>query len=75
MKSDAFLQAVAVECDGFTPSDNHFHLAPGHEKHLAFSPADRARSEFKAEFAALNAREITTVRAQRSSGDRPDETR
>ena len=75
IRSDTFLQSVAVECDGFSPSDNHFHLAPGREKHLVFSTADRARSVFKAEFAALNARDTTTIRAQRSSGDRPDETR
>jgi beta-mannosidase len=73
--SDAFLQSVSVDCPGFTPSDNYFHLGPGEQKHLAFSPVDRAQSTFHAAFAALNAREIPSVRAQRNSGDRPDETR
>ena len=75
LSSDAFLQSVAVECDGFTPSDNHFHVAPGRKKHVVFTPVDRARSIFKAHFEALNALTSTTVRAQCNPGDRPDETR
>ena len=74
LASDAFLQAVAIECDGFTPSDNYFHVAPGRDKHVAFAPIDR-RSEFKAHFEALNAPGPVTVRAHRNPGDRPDETR
>ncbi|HUP97837.1 MAG TPA: hypothetical protein VM073_07845 [Usitatibacter sp.] len=75
LKSDVFLQSVAIDCEGFTPNDNHFHLAPGREKHLVFTRVDRARSTFRAELAALNAPDSTTIRAQRSPGDMPDETR
>ena len=75
LRSDVFLQAVAIDCEGFAPSDNHFHLAPGREKHLVFTRFDRARSTFRAELAALNTPETTTIRAQRSNGDSPDETR
>jgi beta-mannosidase len=75
LSSDVFLQSVAIECDGFTPSDNHFHVAPGREKHVVFTQVDRARSTFKAHFEALNAPMSTTARAQCHPGDRPDETR
>ena len=37
LRSDAFLQSVSVACDGFSPSDNYFHLAPNQEKRLVFT--------------------------------------
>lgn len=73
--SDAFLQAVAIECEGFLPSDNYFHLVPGHEKALAFTPLERGRLRFEARFQPLNAGASFVARAGRDHADEPDETR
>ncbi|MFL5579965.1 MAG: glycoside hydrolase family 2 protein [Gemmatimonadaceae bacterium] len=75
ISSDHFLQAVAVECDGFAPSDNHFHLAPGREKPIVLTPVDRRRRACEAYFQPLNMRSGVSARAERGPGDEPDETR
>ena len=75
LSSDTFLQSVAIDCDGFAPSDNHFHVTPGRDRHLVFTATDRARSAFTAHFEALNAHGAITARARRNPGDRTDETR
>jgi beta-mannosidase len=59
VRSDTFLQSVAVSCDGFTPSDNYFHLAPGQEKRLRFN----GRGDFAARFEALNWNDSAISRA------------
>jgi hypothetical protein len=59
LRSDTFLQSVAVSCDGFSPSDNYFHLAPGQEKRLRFS----GRGDFAARFEALNWNDSAISRA------------
>lgn len=51
--SDTFLQSVSIDCPGYDPDDNHFHVAPGYPKTIAFS-ANSARP-FRARFEALNA--------------------
>jgi beta-mannosidase len=51
LRTDRFLQSVSVSAEGFVPSDNYFHLAPGQEKTLAFTGNAAA---FKANFEALN---------------------
>jgi beta-mannosidase len=58
LRSDAFLQSVNVSCDGYTPSDNYFHLAPGQEKRILF----RGAGAFKAIFEALNWTDSCVVR-------------
>ena len=63
LNSDAFLQSVAIDCDGFAPDDNYFHLAPGRDKHLAFTSDLRAPARFEAVFTALNAVGTPTARA------------
>jgi beta-mannosidase len=65
---DRFLQAVSVACEGFVPDDNHFHLAPGRERHLVFRSSERNAARFKAHFEALNLSAPVTVRAERSAG-------
>jgi beta-mannosidase len=37
LRSDVFLQAVTIACEGFIPSDNYFHLAPNQDKRLVFA--------------------------------------
>jgi beta-mannosidase len=63
IESDTFLQAVSVACDGFAPDDNHFHLAPGREKRIAFRALGRDGARFKVHFEALNLAAPVTVRA------------
>jgi beta-mannosidase len=75
ISSDRFLQAVAVECDGFLPSDNYFHVVPGQAKHLAFTPIGRARTRFEVHFAPLNSTAAFAAEAKRGAADHPDETR
>ena len=59
VKTDRFLQAVAIECEGSRPDDNYFHLIPGVTKRLAFAPLpDRGRT-FTAHMAPLNAPAFT----------------
>jgi len=48
--SDTFLQAVTISCDGYVPSDNYFHLAPGQRKRIEFAGS----GPFKATLTALN---------------------
>ncbi|HET7401615.1 MAG TPA: hypothetical protein VFJ62_07530, partial [Usitatibacter sp.] len=62
IESDAFLQSVAIACEGFTPDDNHFHVAPGHAKRITFTPCDEA-SAFRASFEALNLPEAIVATA------------
>ncbi len=59
MRSDAFLQSVNVACEGYTPSDNYFHLAPAQEKRIVF----RGTGPFKAILEALNWAESCVVRS------------
>ncbi len=73
--SDRFLQAIAVECEGFLPSDNYFHVVPGQAKHLAFTPRASSRTRFEARFAPLNSSASFAAVAQRGAADYPDETR
>jgi beta-mannosidase len=70
--SDRFLQAVAVECAGFVPSDNYFHVVPGQPKDIAFIPTGRSRIPFEARFAPLNSAAAFTATAARSAADQRD---
>ena len=67
LKSDVFLQAVAIGCGGFRPDDNYFHLAPGHEKRLVFTPEKPGADSFKAHFEPLNGIDPVTVRVARGT--------
>jgi beta-mannosidase len=60
--SDVFLQSLAIACDGFTPDDNYFHVAPGHAKRVVFTPHGEATA-FRASFEALNLREAIVATA------------
>jgi beta-mannosidase len=57
--TDRFLQAVAIECDGWRPDDNYFHLLPGELKRLAFVPLPGRGRTFTAHLAPLNAAAFT----------------
>ena len=61
LRSESFLQAVSIACDGFTPDDNYFHLAPGEEKRVRFTPSAEGRA-FKAQLEALNWNDTVVVR-------------
>jgi beta-mannosidase len=67
LRSNAFLQAMNVSCDAFTPDDNYFHLAPEQEKTLLFSPSHpgEGHKSLKAHFEALNWTDTLVVRAQK----------
>lgn len=38
LSTDRFTQSVAIEAEGFVPSDNWFHLAPGSAKTIRLAP-------------------------------------
>ncbi len=63
LSCDSLLQSVHIECDGYLPSDAHFHLAPHEAKRVFFQPVDASPRKFKAFVGALNVRELLTVRA------------
>jgi beta-mannosidase len=71
LSTDVFLQSVSAECEGFTPRDNHFHLAPGRAKTITFTAAGPVPPAFKAHFEALNATAGITVRSQRTGANAP----
>jgi len=54
--------------DGFTPDDNHFHLAPHGAKQVVFRALGGDAPRFKAHFEALNLAAPVTVRAERDAG-------
>ena len=63
LSSEVFLQSVHFDCDGYAPSDAHFHLAPQSPRHVVFRPLDPNPRKFKAHVGALNTHELRTVRA------------
>jgi beta-mannosidase len=79
VRSDVFLQAVAIACEGFTPDDNFFHLAPNRDKRIVFTPAWEGAPAFKAFLEPLNLAEPIAVRTtaavcrpgRRDRGDGP----
>ncbi len=54
LKCDRFLHSVRLTAQGFLPDDNYFHLCPGREKTVAFSPAVGNRGRFRVSVEALN---------------------
>ena len=72
LRSDAFLQSLAVHCPGFTPEDNYFHLAPNRDRRIVFAPASAETATFKATFEALNLADAITVRAARAANEPVD---
>ncbi|HEX3096615.1 MAG TPA: glycoside hydrolase family 2 protein [Usitatibacter sp.] len=70
LSSDAFIQAASLTCEGYVPDDNYFHLAPGHEKRVAFLPAAGCDGRFEAILEALNLASPVAVRIERDAGDR-----
>lgn len=70
LNSDTFLQSAAITCEGFTPSDNHFHLSPGQIKRIRFYPAGTPPGNiFRMQLDALNMTETLAIRAQRTAGE------
>ena len=63
LSCETFLQSVHIECDGYAPSDAHFHMAPNAVRRVVFRPLDTPPRKFKAHVGALNVRELLTVRA------------
>jgi beta-mannosidase len=67
LKSDVFLQSVSISSPGFLPDDDYFHLSPGNEKVIVFTPQKAGLASFKAHFEPLNWPDPITVRAQAST--------
>lgn len=66
LRSDVFLQAVALECVTDLPEDNYFSLAPGISKTVVFRVLPGRGGDFKVHVSALNVRETWTVRCKRA---------
>jgi beta-mannosidase len=62
IESPVFLQTVALSCQNHAPDDNYFHLAPGQQKQIQFSPRTDPAAPFRAELSALNLRESVPLR-------------
>ena len=63
VKSGVFLQSVSLDCAGWIPDDNYFHLVPGYEKRVVLTALATTKS-FRAELEALNLSETATLRAE-----------
>lgn len=61
--SDVFLQSVNIDCRGFSPDDNYFHLAPNQKKRIIFTATDVSTRKFRVIFGALNTLETIDIRA------------
>jgi beta-mannosidase len=62
LQSPVFLQSVSLSAEGYLPTDNHFHLAPGWSRRVRFR-SDRERTvPFKVHLSALNLSETLTLR-------------
>jgi beta-mannosidase len=68
IESDAFLQAVSLVAEGWTPQDNHFHLVPGRARIVRFAPRGAA-VPFRVEVRALNLAQPLS-RLRRAAGRR-----
>lgn len=67
LRSDRFLQSVALEAINFLPDDNYFHLPPGRSKVVHFKrDALQAKDgeRFRASLEALNLRNPVAIRVQ-----------
>ena len=62
LAADDFLQAVRVSCEGFEPSDNYFHMAPGQDKRVVLKRVD-AGATVHGWVEALNLAEPIALRA------------
>jgi beta-mannosidase len=69
VRSEVFLQAVSIACDGFAPDDNHFHLVPKREKRIVLARTAGPTVEFRAHLQALNLAEGIGVRAAPMDAD------
>ncbi len=69
LRSDTFLQSVAITCAGFTPDDNYFHVAPQQPKRVVFR-GRAANGRFSADLEPLNLARVVAVRAQRQTEER-----
>lgn len=68
VESDAFLQAVSLVAEGWTPEDNHFHLVPGRARAVRFA-ARGTPSPFRVELRALNlAQPLSAYAARPAAG-------
>lgn len=64
LTSQRFAQGVHVELEGFVLDDNHFHIAPGGQRHIVARRHGDARSgSVRGSVRALNTDRVLTLRA------------
>jgi len=61
LQSDTFLQAVHFDVNGYSPSDNYFHLAPGKPREVVFRKTGDSTKKFKGYVESLSLREPKTI--------------
>lgn len=61
LRAEVFLHTVSLSSRGYEASDDFFHLSPGREKTVFFSPVGKGRS-FRVHVRALNLERVVTVR-------------
>lgn len=58
LRSDKFLYAVEITCEGYLASDNHFHLMPSEGKIITLSPVLSGKDKPQIQIRSVSAREI-----------------
>ena len=54
LQADRFLQAISFDVEGYLPDDNYFHLPPGREKKVVFTPYLNKKATLRGYLEALN---------------------
>jgi beta-mannosidase len=61
LQTDHFLYSVHFDVDDFMADNNYFHLMPGRQKHIIFSPKTEQKMKFKGYIEALNLHESMRI--------------
>ncbi|MBE0684210.1 MAG: glycoside hydrolase family 2 protein [Anaerolineales bacterium] len=65
ISTNSFLYAVQIECEGFLPEDNFFHLMPGEIKQVALHQLAGASPPSQIHVRSANLRDVVNVAAQK----------
>jgi beta-mannosidase len=61
VQSDRFLYGVHLDCDGYRPGDNEFHLMPGQLRSITLFPTSDSSGKLRAYLSAANLRDEISI--------------
>ena len=61
IRSDHFLYAIQIECEGFLPEDNYFHLMPDERRIIKLHPVKKTGQELKIHIRSVNLQGTITL--------------